>query len=82
MKLPIYFEAFGSIGVTVSFVAKRKEYKGEKNWHGTVSMLLSECPDEMRNAVNAHWELHSKHKISGYELKAGQYVYSEPLLLK
>ena len=78
MKLPIYFEAFGSLGITVSFVAKRKEYKGKKNWHGTVTMLLAECPEEMRQAVNNNPE-HFKTKNSGYELKDGKYVISQPL---
>ncbi len=76
MKLPIYFEAFGSIGITVSFVAKT--VRGGEPYHGTVTMLLAECPDEMRAAVNGNPE-HFKTKNSGYELKGGAYVISEPI---
>lgn len=72
MKLPIYFEAFGSIGITVSFVIKTKEY------HGTITKLLAECPDAMRAAVNNNPD-HFETKNSGYELKNGQYVVSEPI---
>lgn len=75
-KLPIYFEAFGSIGITVSFVAKTT--RAGKPYHGTVTMLLAECPDEMRAAVNNNPE-HFAKKNSGYELKNGKYVVSEPI---
>lgn len=71
MKLPVYFEAFGSIGITVSFVTKTK--RSGKPYHGTVSMLLAECPEEMRAAVNANPD-HFKTKNSSYELKGGKYV--------
>lgn len=76
MKLPIYFEAFGSIGITVSFVAKTK--RAGKPYHGTVSMLLAECPDEMRQAVNNN-PAHFKNKNSGYELKNNKYQVSKPI---
>lgn len=69
-KLPVYFEAFGSVGVTVSFVCSRKK--------STVSMLLAECPEEMRLAVLRNPE-HFKTHNSGYELKDGEYVISEPI---
>ncbi len=73
-KLPIYFEAFGSVGVTVSFYSRKHK--------STVTMLLAECPDEMRDAVNHNWELHVRGKLnSGYELKEGKYVYSEPIFV-
>lgn len=77
MKLPIYFEAFGSIGVTVCFVAQTT--RAGKPYHGTVGMMLADCPDEMRQAVNSNWDEHVKTKNSGYELKDGKYVVSEPI---
>lgn len=76
MKLPIYFEAYGSVGITVSFVAKTKRVG--KPYHGTISMLLAECPDEMRQAVNNNGK-HFEDKISGYELKDGKYILSRPI---
>lgn len=77
-KLPAYFEAFGSVGVVVSFVAKTK--LGGKPYHGTVTMLLAECPAEMRRVVNSNWEAHINNKFnSGYELKQGKYSPSPPL---
>ncbi len=75
-KLPVYFEAFGSIGITVSFVTKTT--RAGKPYHGTITMLLAECPDAMRNAVNANPN-HFKTKHSGYELKNGKYVDSKPI---
>lgn len=77
MKLPIYFEAFGTIGITVTFVAKTK--RADEPHHGTVTMLLAECPDEMRAAVNANYAEHSKTKNTGYELTKTGYVVSEPI---
>lgn len=72
MKLPIYFEAFGSIGITVSFVNKTK------NYHGTVTLLLAECPNEMR-AVVLNNEEHFKTKNSGYKLVHDKYEIEKPI---
>ncbi len=74
MKLPIYFEAFGAVGITVSFVAKDKNTKEIS----TVSMMLCECPDLMRSVVNNNSE-HFRTKNSGYQLKNGKYVLSKPI---
>jgi hypothetical protein len=76
MKLPVYFEVFGSIGITVSFVAKTT--RAGKPYHGTVSMLLAECPEKMRLAVMRNPE-HFTTRNSGYELKNGEYLISEPI---
>lgn len=72
MKLPIYFEAYGSVGITVLFVSQKAG--------ATVSMMLAECPDAMRQAVNSNAN-HFKDKTSGYELKNGQYILSTPIKL-
>lgn len=68
-KSPCYFEAFGTIGKIVAFVAKNKD-----GVTTTRTMMLGECPDDMRKAVGYD----SDYKTHGsYEKKDGAYVRSD-----
>lgn len=72
MKSPIYFEAFGTIGKTVSFVGKDAKTSEIR----TTTMLLAECPDQMRIVVMHDHEFKT-HGSYEKDKATGQYKKSD-----